>query len=96
MDNGKYGKGIINNSQIKFILKTQPEEIKEVKETLGLSEDEANTIMTLNHQAMLIANNNNLVINIKASPMEHKYFTTDRNELAEISKQNKQRAINTY
>ena len=96
LDNGKYGKGIINNSQIKFILKTQPEEIKEVKETLGLSEDEANTIMTLNHQAMLIANNNNLVINIKASPMEHKYFTTDRNELAEISKQNKQRAINTY
>lgn len=84
LENGKYGKGIINNSEIKIVLKLKSDELKEVQEALGLTEDEAQRTLTLEHQGMLIANGNNIVVNIKASQMEHKYITTDRKDLEKI------------
>ena len=90
LDNGKYGKGIINNAEIKMVLKTKPEEIDDLRKVLGLTDSEADKLPNLNHQAMLIANNNNMVINIKASPMEHRLITTDRRDLAKIKEENKQ------
>ena len=88
IENGKYGKGIINNSEIKLVLKLKADEIKEVQESLGLTDEEAARTQTLSHQAMLIANSNNIVVNIKASQLEHKYITTDRTDLEKIKEEN--------
>ena len=90
---GKYGKGIINNAEIKMVLKTKPDEIEDIQKSLGLTDEEAEKLPTLKHQAMLIANNNNMVINIKASQLEHRLITTDRSDLAKIKEENMQRNI---
>jgi hypothetical protein len=92
LENGKYGKGIINNSEIKIVLKLKPDEIKEVQEALGLTDDEATRTQTLEHQAMLIANSNNIVVNIKASQMEHRCITSDRRDLKRIAEANMKQA----
>lgn len=93
LENGKYGKGIINNAEIKMVLKTKPDEIEDIQKSLGLTDEEAEKLPTLKHQAMLIANNNNMVINIKASQLEHRLITTDRSDLAKIKEENMQRNI---
>ena len=88
LENGKYGKGIINNSEIKMVLKLKSDEVKEVQESLGLTDEEALRTQTLSHQAMLIANNNNIIVNVKSSQLEHKYITTDRTDLEKIKEEN--------
>lgn len=82
--NSKYGKGIINNSEIKIVLKLKPEEVPEVQRALGLSDDEAAQLTKFRHQGLYIANDNNIVVNIKSSRWEHKNITTDRKELNQI------------
>lgn len=85
LQNGKYGKGIINNSKIKIVLQLEHEEAKAVQNALNLTDAEIEKIESFDKgQAILISNNNNITVNIKASKMEHKYITTDRSELAKI------------
>lgn len=94
LDDGKYGNGIINNSEIKIALMMKPHEIKEVKEALGLTSDEAKKILTLNHQALLLAGGNNIVVNIEASKLEHNHITTDRFDLQKIVEEAKEKENN--
>lgn len=82
---GKYGKGIINNSKIKIVLQLEADEAKAVQKSLNLTDSETEKIEEFDKgQAMLIANRNNIIVNVRASKLEHYFITTDRKELEQI------------
>lgn len=92
LDDGKYGKGIINNCKTKIILNMEDEEAQRVKTILHLSETE---VMNITHfqrgNGLISTNNNNITVEFKASTLEKELITTDRQELLEIlAKQKKQ------
>ena len=90
LDDGKYGKGIINNCKTKIILNMEDEEAQRVKNILHLSETE---VMNITHfqwgNGLISTNNNNITVDFKASTLEKELITTDRQELLEIIERQK-------
>ena len=90
LDDGKYGKGIINNCKTKIILNMEDEEAQRVKNILHLSETE---VMNITHfqrgNGLISTNNNNITVEFKASTLEKELITTDRQELLEIIERQK-------
>ena len=85
LEDGKYGKGIINNAKTKIILNLEQEEADRVKETLNLTETETYNIVSFSRGNGLIStNNNNVLVEFKASQLEKKLITTDREELEKL------------
>ena len=85
LEDGKYGKGIINNSKTKILLNLEEEEARRVQGVLRLSETE---VMEITHfergNGLISTNNNNVTVEIKCSQLEKELITTDRRELLEI------------
>ena len=82
LDDGKYGKAIINNSRIKFVLQLEEDEAFTVQKHLSLSDEEAMQVIRNNRgEALLCANRNKLVIDIKAAPYVYDLITTKRSDL---------------
>lgn len=82
LDDGKYGKGVINNSRIKFILQLEEEEAFAVQKYLGISDEETmQVIRSQRGEALLCANRNKVCIEIKASPLMYDLLTTKRSDL---------------
>lgn len=101
LDDGKYGRAIINNSKNKIILNLEPDEAQYVKETLKLTRTEIRSITQFERGEALISSNNNKVpVVVKASRKEQQMITTDRAELASLLKekqsQNTQTATKTH
>ena len=92
LDEGKYGKGIINNCKTKIVLNMEDEEAQRVKQILHLSETE---VMNITHfqrgNGLISTNNNNITVEFKASTLEKELITTDRQELLEILERQKQK-----
>lgn len=90
LDDGKYGKSIINNCKTKIILNMEDEEAQRVKNILHLSETE---VMNITHfqrgNGLISTNNNNITVEFKASTLEKELITTDRQELLEIIERQK-------
>ena len=85
LDEGRFGKGIINNSKTKIILNLEDDEAERVQETLHLSDAETMEVTHFERGNGLIStNNNNIMVEFKASPLEKDLITTDRRELREI------------
>lgn len=86
LDEGRFGKGIINNSKTKIILNLEDEEAMRVQSALHLSDAE---IMEITHfergNGLISTNNNNVMVEFKASPLEKDLITTDRQELQELA-----------
>jgi len=93
LEDGKYGKGIINNAKTKIILNLEQEEADRVGETLNLTNTEIQNIVKFQRGNGLISTNgNNVLVSFKASEMEKALITTDRAELeALIRKEQTQR-----
>lgn len=93
LDDGKYGKGIINNCKTKIILNMEDEEAQRVQQILHLSETE---VMNITHfqrgNGLISTNNNNITVEFKASNLEKELITTDRQELLEILERQKAKA----
>ena len=93
LDDGKYGKGIINNCKTKLVLNLEDEEAQRVKQILHLSETE---VMNITHfqrgNGLISTNNNNITVEFKASALEKELITTDRQELLEILERHRQKA----
>lgn len=93
LDDGKYGKGIINNCKTKVILNMEDEEAQRVKQILHLSETE---VMNITHfqrgNGLISTNNNNITVEFKASALEKELITTDRQELLEILERQREKA----
>ena len=85
LDDGKYGRAIINNSKNKIILNLEQDEAQYVREVLKLTKTEVRSITQFERGEALIHNNNNKVpVVIKASAQEKEMITTDRAELEAI------------
>ncbi len=85
LDEGRFGKGIINNSKTKIILNLEDDEAQRVQTTLHLSDAEVMEITHFERGTGLISTtNNNIMVEFKASPLEKELITTDRRELKDI------------
>ena len=86
LDDGKYGKGIINNCKTKIILNLEDDEADRVQDILGLSESERQAIVHFERgTAMICANKNHVIVEVKPSEKEKELITTDRRELQAIA-----------
>ena len=91
LEDGKYGRAIINNSKTKIILNLEPDEAEYVRETLKLTRTEIRSITQFKRGEALISSNNNKVpVLVRASKVEQQLITTDRAELAAILKERQQ------
>ena len=87
LDDGKYGRAIINNSKNKIILNLEPDEAEYVRETLKLTRTEIRSITQFERgEALVYSNNSKIPIAVKASKVEQEMITTDRAELEAILK----------
>lgn len=90
LDGGKYGKGIINACQTKIILNLEYEEAQRVQQLLRLSDSELMAVTRFERgSGLIISNNNNIMVDFKASELEKELITTDRIELQEIISRNR-------
>jgi len=88
LEDGKFGRAIINNSKNKIILNLEPDEAQYVQETLKLTRTEIRSITQFERGEALISSNNNKVpVMVKASRKEQQMITTDRAELAALLKE---------
>ena len=91
LDEGRFGKGIINNSKTKIILNLEDDEAERVQDTLHLSDAETMEVTHFERGSGLIStNNNNIMVEFKASPLEKDLITTDRRELRELLERKRQ------
>lgn len=87
LDDGKYGRAIINNSKNKIILNLEPDEAEYVQETLKLTKTEIRSITRFERgEALVCSNNSKIPITVKASKLEQEMITTDRAELEALLK----------
>ena len=92
LEDGKYGKGIINNAKTKIVLNLEDEEAMRVQSILHLSEAETMAITHFERGNGLIStNNNNITVEFKASELEKELITTDRSELKTLLEKERQR-----
>ena len=85
LDDGRYGRAIINNSKNKIILNLEPDEARYVQETLKLTRTEMRAITRFERgEALVSSNNNKIPVVIRASKAETEMITTDRAELEAI------------
>lgn len=89
LDDGKYGKGIINACKTKIVLNLEDEEAQRAQSILRLSESETMAITHFERgNGLIISNNNTVSVEFKASELETELITTDRRELQQLLKKN--------
>jgi len=92
LEDGLYGRSIINNCKIKILLNLEPEEAEYVKDLLKLTESELKKILTFDRgEALLISNAIKVHVAIRASKAEHRLITTDRSDLLRIVEEEKKK-----
>ena len=90
LEDGKYGRAIINNSQNKIILNLEHDEAQYVRDVLKLTRTEIHAITSFGRgEALVCSSANKIPIVIKASEEEHESITTDRAELEAILQKHK-------
>lgn len=93
LDEGKYGKGILNNSSIKCVFQLEENDIRILEGVMNLSEDERYRLINMQRgTAIMHAGRNVLMMDIISSAKEHSFISTDKiNNLKEV-----QNEKNTY
>ena len=93
LDDGNYGRAIINNSKNKIILNLEQDEAQYVKDVLKLTRTEVRSITQFERgEALIHSNNNKVPVVIKASVEEKEMITTDRAELEAILRKRQKEA----
>ena len=93
LEDGRYGRAIINNSKNKIILNLEPDEAEFVWDTLKLTKTEIRSITRFERgEALICSNNSKVPVIIKASKEEQEMITTDRAELEAILKERQREA----
>lgn len=91
LENGKYGKAIINNSALKFVLQLEEEDIGILKNILKLSEEEEFKIRNFERgNCLFYAGKNHVEAKVKAYDYEYDMITTDRADLERIEEKKKE------
>jgi type IV secretory pathway VirB4 component len=92
LENGKYGKALINNSKTKIILNLEPHEAEMVQEVLRLTDTEIHKIKNFERgHGIISTNSNNIAVSFKASQKDLELITTDKSELQRIAREKEQR-----
>lgn len=93
LEEGKYGKGILNNSSIKCIFQLEETDINILEKVINLSEEERYRLINMPRGTSIIhAGRNTLMADIIASKKEHQYISTDRED---IQKNKTEYTVNT-
>lgn len=93
LEEGRYGRAIINNCKTKIILNLEQDEAEYVKDVLKLTRSEIRNITQFERGEALISSNSNKVpVIIKASREEQQLITTDRAELEALLAEKKRAA----
>jgi len=85
LENGKYGKGIINSSAIKIIKYLEANEAESVQEAMDLTDNEIREIRRFEReQGLFCANNSRVSVRFVATDLEKALITTDPAELEKL------------
>ena len=85
LENGKFGKALLNNARIKFALMTEPEEAALIQQHFHLTDEEMQMHADFTRgQALLCAGRNRLGVDIIASERELELITTDPRDIERI------------
>ncbi len=86
-----YGKAIISNASIKFLMKQSSASISILADTFYLSEGERQLLVACDvGEGIFFAGQNHVALRVVASPEEHKVITTDPEEiLKQLQEKNK-------
>ena len=86
LEDGRFGKGIINNARTKIIMNLEPKEAYSVAEMLDLTPIETQRITNFKRgEGLILANSNHVAVEFKSSQVENDLITTDRQQLAELA-----------
>ncbi len=86
LQDGKFGKGIMNNSSIKCMFQLEENEIEKMKEMACLSEEECYRLRNMERGVCLLhADRTHLVVKVEASKKEHSIITTDRKDIEKMA-----------
>jgi len=86
----EYGKAIVTNSSIQFLLKQHPAAIDLVAETFYLSEGEKRFLLGADiGEGLFFAGSNHVAIKVVASDAEHRVVTTNPQELIKLREERK-------
>ena len=78
LEDGKYGKGILNNSSIKCMFQMEENDINILEKVINLSEEERYRLISMPRGTAIIhASHNSLMVDVIASEKEHKFINTD-------------------
>lgn len=78
LEDGKYGKGILNNSSIKCLFQMEETDINLIEKAIKISDEEKYRLLNMKRGTCIIhASRNALMVDVIASQKEHEYITTD-------------------
>lgn len=82
LEEGKYGKGILNNSSVKVLFQLEENDINILENVMNLSEEERIKLVNMPRGTAIIhAGRNRLMVDVISSEKEHKFISTDRADL---------------
>ncbi len=82
LEDGKYGKGILNNSSIKCVFQLEETDIAILEKIMNISEEEKYKLLNMKRGSAIIhADRNVLMVDVVSSKKEHDRITTDRADL---------------
>ena len=88
LDDGKYGKGVINNSSIKCMFQLEETDINTLEKVINISEEEKYKMLNMKRGSCIIhADKSVLMADIVSSAKEHERITTDRSDLEKMLKE---------
>lgn len=80
--NGKFGDALLGNSRFKFLMQLEEPEARQIQERLHLTEEETAMLTRFGRgQGLLMAGQQRISVEIKASQTEYDLLTTDRQDL---------------
>lgn len=82
LEEGKYGKGILNNASVKTLFQMEETDINILENVMNLSEEERTRLINMPRgTAIMHAGRNTLMVDVISSKKEHQFINTDRNDL---------------
>ena len=92
LENGKFGRAILNNSRTKILLPLEEDEAMRVKEAMGLSDEEMlQIIRNKRGEGLLCSGHNRISVAFRPTKVEYDMITTSRQDLERIMKENQKK-----
>ncbi|MBR0417875.1 MAG: hypothetical protein IJI66_01755 [Erysipelotrichaceae bacterium] len=92
IEDGKYGKPVINNSAIKILKRMEDDDLEATSQLIKLSERETQAISDFDiTDALFIAGNNRMSLRVTASKTEYELITNRRDDLQRIAAENRKK-----